>query len=166
MREAHSWRCTGRIILEISVSRIPLFRRTIPPQRQGVIRGLHFQWDPPMGKLMRILSGRAFIVAADIRKNSPTFGQWFGLEASRKEGLQVWAPAGFARGFCALSDTVEIQYLCTGTYNPACESGIRWDDESLNINWPVREPLLSPKDNDAQSLHEWMKTPVSDQFVI
>ncbi len=134
--------------------------------KQGVIRGLHFQWEPPMGKLMRVLSGRAFIVAADIRKNSPTFGKWFGLKTSHDERLQLWAPAGFARGFCALSNTVEIQYLCTSTYNPLCESGIRWNDKTLNINWPVKSPLLSEKDKDAQSLDEWIKSPDSDKFVI
>jgi len=134
--------------------------------KKGVIRGLHFQWDPPMGKLMRVLSGKAFMVAADIRKGSPFFGRWYGLETSRRERLQIWAPAGFARGFCALSETVEIQYLCTGTYNPACESGIRWNDPDLNIEWPVTEPLLSPKDRDARGLEDWVLDPASDHFKI
>ncbi len=134
--------------------------------KRGVIRGLHFQWEPPMGKLMRVLSGKAFIVAADIRKNSPTFGQWFGLETSHEERLQIWAPAGFARGFCALSETLEIQYLCTGTYNPASESGIRWNDKTLNIKWPVENPILSPKDRNARSLDEWGEDPNSDKFLI
>lgn len=134
--------------------------------KKGVIRGLHFQWDPPMGKLMRILSGRAFIVAADIRKGSPTFGKWYGLETSSRDRIQMWAPAGFARGFCALSETVEIQYLCTGTYNPACESGIRWNDPTLGIEWPVKEPLLSPKDREARDLNDWIRDPASEQFKI
>ena len=134
--------------------------------KRGVIRGLHFQWDPQMGKLMRVISGRAFIVAADIRKNSLTFGRWFGLKTSHEERLQVWAPAGFARGFCALSETVEIQYLCTGTYNQSCESGIRWNDKTLNISWPISDPILSPKDKDAQSLDDWIKNPNSDKFVL
>ncbi|MEN8221796.1 MAG: dTDP-4-dehydrorhamnose 3,5-epimerase [Acidobacteriota bacterium] len=142
----------------------PFVQENYSFSKQGVVRGLHFQWEPPMGKLMRVLSGRAFIVAADIRKNSPTFGQWFGLETSRDERIQMWAPAGFARGFCALSETVEIQYLCTGTYNPACESGIRWNDKTFNINWPVKEPLLSEKDDKAQSLEEWTERPESDFF--
>src|SRR5437868_11528065 len=91
----------------------------------GVLRGLHFQWEPPMGKLMRVTRGSAFLVAVDIRKDSPTLGQWFGTEVSSGNGKQVWAPAGFARGFCVLSEHAEVQYKCTGTYNPKCEAGIR-----------------------------------------
>ncbi len=81
---------------------------------QGVIRGLHFQWDPPMGKLMRVTLGRAFLVAVDIRKGSPTLGQWVGIEASAENQRQVWAPAGFARGFCALSEVAVVQYSVPG----------------------------------------------------
>ena len=84
---------------------------------KGVVRGLHFQWDPPMGKLMRVTLGSAFLVAVDIRKGSPTLGQWCGIEASAENRREVWAPAGFARGFCVLSDVAEIQYKCTGLYN-------------------------------------------------
>jgi len=130
----------------------------------GVLRGLHFQWDPPMGKLMRVSVGRAFVVAVDIRKGSPTLGRWFGREISAEDKLQVWAPAGFARGFCALSDVVEVQYKCTGTYNAACETGIRWDDPAVGITWPVREPLLSDRDARAQTLAEWLGRPESDHF--
>src|SRR5207244_9611748 len=83
---------------------------------KGVIRGLHFQWDPPMGKLMRVSVGNAFLVAVDIRKGSPTLGKWFGIEASAENRRQMWAPASFARGFCVLSDVAEIQYKCTGLY--------------------------------------------------
>src|SRR5579871_3134522 len=90
--------------------------------KKGVVRGLHFQWDPPMGKLMRVTAGNAFLVAVDIRKGSPTVGQWFGVEASAENRRTVWAPAGFARGFCALSDATEIQYKCTGIYNGKAES--------------------------------------------
>jgi len=82
---------------------------------KGVLRGLHFQWDPPMGKLMRVTRGAAFLVAVDIRKDSPTLGQWFGKEVSAEDGRQIWAPAGFARGFCVLSDYAEIHYKCKGT---------------------------------------------------
>ena len=90
---------------------------------KGVVRGLHFQWDPPMGKLMRVTAGSAFLIAVDIRKGSPTLGQWFGVEASTQNRRMVWAPAGFARGFCSLVDGTEIQYKCTGIYNPRGESG-------------------------------------------
>jgi dTDP-4-dehydrorhamnose 3,5-epimerase len=95
---------------------------------KGVIRGLHFQWEPPMGKVMRVSLGSAFLAAVDIRTDSPTLGQWFGIEASAANKRQVWAPAGFARGFCVISEVAEIQYKCTGLYNSKAESGIRWDD--------------------------------------
>ncbi len=127
--------------------------------RRGVIRGLHFQWDPPMGKLMRVTRGTAFLVAVDIRKGSPTLGKSFCLEVSADSQLQIWAPAGFARGFCALTDEVEVQYKCTGIYNPAGEGAIRWDDPELAIPWPVPDPILSEKDRNARSLRDWLASP-------
>jgi dTDP-4-dehydrorhamnose 3,5-epimerase len=130
-----------------------------------VVRGLHFQWDPPMAKLMRVLGGSAFLVAVDIRKNSPTLGQWFGVDASRENKRQLWAPAGFARGLCATSDYAEIQYTCTSLYNPKGESGIRFDDPDIAIQWPnVGNYLLSEKDRKAQTLAEWLASPLSDHF--
>jgi dTDP-4-dehydrorhamnose 3,5-epimerase len=132
--------------------------------KQRVVRGLHFQWDPPMGKLMRVTYGSAFLVAVDIRKGSPTLGQWFGMEVSAKDKRQVWAPAGFARGFCVTSDFAEIQYKCTGIYSPKGESGIRWNDPKIGIQWPVEEPELSAKDRQAQTLDEWLASPASNHF--
>jgi dTDP-4-dehydrorhamnose 3,5-epimerase len=131
---------------------------------RGVLRGLHFQWAPPMGKLMRVSHGSAFLVAVDIRKGSPTFGKWAGVEASAENRRQVWAPAGFARGFCVLSDTAEIQYKCTGIYNNKGESGIRWDDPAIGIEWPIHDVLLSEKDRDAQTLAQWLSRPESANF--
>jgi dTDP-4-dehydrorhamnose 3,5-epimerase len=131
---------------------------------KGVIRGLHFQWDPPMGKLMRVTYGRAFLVAVDIRKDSPTLGQWFGLEVSAEDKKQVWAPAWFARGFCALSDVAEIHYKCTAIYNRATESGILWNDPAIGVAWPVAEPILSPKDAGAQTLDQWIQSANSGRF--
>ena len=133
---------------------------------QGVVRGLHFQWDPPMGKLMRVTFGKAFLVAVDIRKGSPTLGEWYGVEVSAQDKRLVWAPAGFARGFCVLSDFAEIQYKCSGLYNSRCESGIRWNDPAIGIQWPVKEPILSKKDVEAQTLAEWLKRPESDHFKV
>lgn len=131
--------------------------------KKGVVRGLHFQWDPPMGKLMRVISGSAFLVAVDIRKNSPTLGKWVGIEASCENKRQVWAPAGFARGFCVTSECAEIQYKCTSLYNPQGESGIRFDDPQVAIEWPpVGEYMLSAKDRDAQTLAGWLARPESD----
>ena len=131
---------------------------------KGVVRGLHFQWDPPMGKLMRVTMGSAFLVAVDIRKGSPTLGKWVGVEASAENRRQVWAPAGFARGFCVLSDIAEIQYKCTGIYNNKGESGIRWDDPEIGIEWPVHDALLSEKDRTAQTLTQWLSRPESANF--
>ena len=129
---------------------------------KGVLRGLHFQWDPPMAKLMRVTYGTAFLVAVDIRKSSPTLGKWYGLEVSAQNKKQVYAPAGFARGFCVLSEFAEIQYKCTGIYNPRGESGIRWNDPVIGIEWPISNPTLSVKDAKAQSLAEWLKRPESN----
>jgi len=123
---------------------------------KGVLRGLHFQWDPPMGKLMRVSLGSAFLVAVDIRTGSPTLGKWFGTEVSAENRRQIWAPAGFARAFCVLSQVAEIQYKCTGLYNSRGESGIRWNDPQIGIEWPVTEPFLSGKDQQAQTLEQWL----------
>jgi dTDP-4-dehydrorhamnose 3,5-epimerase len=133
---------------------------------KGVVRGLHFQWDPPMGKLMRVSLGSAFLVAVDIRRGSPTLGQWAGVVASAENRRQVWAPAGFARGFCVLSDFAEIQYKCTGLYNNKAESGILWNDPSLKIEWPLpaSQIQLSEKDKNAQTLEQWLDSPQSEYF--
>lgn len=129
---------------------------------RGVLRGLHFQWDPPMGKLMRVNRGRAFLVAVDIRKRSPTLGQWVGIECNGDIPLLVWAPGGFARGFCVLSDFAEIEYLCSGIYNGAAEASIRWDDPAINIQWPISDPTLSDRDKKAYLLADWLATKESD----
>jgi dTDP-4-dehydrorhamnose 3,5-epimerase len=131
---------------------------------KNVVRGLHFQWQPQMAKLMRVTRGEAFLVAVDIRKNSPTLGQWIGEFVSERNRRQVWAPAGFARGFCVLSDYAEIQYKCTGIYNNGGESGILWNDPKIGIEWPAKNPILSDKDAKAQTLEAWLKTSESDNF--
>lgn len=131
---------------------------------KGVVRGLHFQWEPPMGKLMRVSAGAAYLVAVDIRKGSPTLGKWVGIHASADNRKQVWAPAGFARGFCALSEIVEIQYKCTGLYNNRAESAIRWNDPAIGIEWPLKDVVVSEKDQKARTLAEWLTCPESDNF--
>ena len=131
---------------------------------KGVVRGLHFQWEPPMGKLMRVTYGTAFLIAVDIRKGSPTLGKWIGVEVSAENKKQVWAPAGFARGFCVLSEFAEIQYKCTGLYNNKAESGILWNDPAIGVEWPVKDPVLSEKDKKAQTLADWLTSPLSDNF--
>jgi dTDP-4-dehydrorhamnose 3,5-epimerase len=123
---------------------------------RNVIRGLHFQWEPPMGKLMRVAEGAAFLVAVDIRHNSPTLGQWVAETISAEDKRQIWAPAGFARGLCALADNTRVQYLCTATYNGSSESGILWNDPEIGVSWPVGNPVVSAKDSGAQSLRQWL----------
>jgi dTDP-4-dehydrorhamnose 3,5-epimerase len=115
---------------------------------------------------MRVLHGTAYLVAVDLRKDSPTLGKWFGRIFTAEDKKQLWAPASFARGFCALSDGVEIEYLTTGIYNPATETGIRWDDPAIGIAWPVKKPVLSDRDRSAQTLAEWLARPESDHFKV
>jgi len=131
---------------------------------KDVVRGLHFQWEPGMGKLMRVPVGSAFLVAVDLRKGSPTFGKWYGCEVSADNKLMIYAPPSFARGFAVLSDYAEIQYICTGIYNNKGESGIRWNDPEIGVDWPVKTPILSKKDETAQTLKEWVQRPESEFF--
>jgi dTDP-4-dehydrorhamnose 3,5-epimerase len=133
--------------------------------KKGVVRGLHFQWDPPMGKLMRVTRGAAFLVAVDLRLGSPSLGKWFGIEATAENRKQVWAPASFARGFCALTEGAEVQYKCTGTYNGNAESGIRWDDPQIAIEWPLKDVIISEKDRNARTLADWLASPESRRFL-
>ena len=117
-----------------------------------------------MGKLMRVTQGSAFLVAVDIRKGSPTLGKWFGRELSSDTKTQIWAPAGFARGFCVLSEFAEIEYLCSNVYNSGGESGFAWNDPQLAIAWPVKDPIISGKDAKAQSFAQWLERPESNNF--
>lgn len=132
---------------------------------KGVVRGLHFQWDKPLAKLMRVTVGEVFLVAVDIRKGSPTLGQWFGIEVSAKNKRQVFAPPGFARGFCVLSDVAELQYKCTAHYNPRGEGGILWNDPDIGVEWPMENLMLSEKDKKAWLLREWLELDYSDTFM-
>ena len=133
---------------------------------RGVIRGLHFQWDPPMGKLMRVVEGAAFLVAVDIRHDSPTLGRWVTETFKAEDRRQLWAPAGFARGICALADNTLVQYLCTGVYNGNAESGIRWDDPEIGLPWPIKNPTVSAKDRGARTLRQWLARPESKSFSV
>ena len=130
----------------------------------SVLRGLHFQWDPPMGKLMRVSIGKAFLVAVDLRKKSPYLGHWFADIVSDENRKQIWAPAGFARGFCVISDYAEIHYKCTAYWNPKAESSISWNDPQIAIRWPIDSPILSYKDSNAQSFKDWIKKSESNLF--
>lgn len=127
---------------------------------KGVLRGLHFQWSPPMSKLKRVARGAAFLVAVDIRKGSPTLRQCVGLEVTADNKKQVYAPHGFAREFCALTDECEVQYKSTGIYKSAAESGIYRKDTEIGIYWPLGDVVLSEKNAKAQSLSQWLDSPL------
>ncbi len=116
-----------------------------------VLRGLHFQKDPyAQGKLVTAISGKIFDVAVDIRKNSENFGKWIGIELNSDKKNMLYVPCGFAHGFCVLSEYAEIVYYCTNSeYSPEHEVGIIWNDPDLNINWPIKDPILSKKDKGA-----------------
>jgi len=126
--------------------------------KQGILRGLHFQTENTQGKLVRVISGEVFDVAVDIRKDSPTFGQWVGEYLSAENKRQLWVPEGFAHGFYVTSNEAEFVYKCTDFYNPSAEVSILWNDEKLAINWPINsssEVTLSEKDTNAISLDEF-----------
>ena len=113
---------------------------------RGVLRGLHYQWPNPQGKYVSVLEGEVWDVAVDIRRGSPTFGKWTAVLLSADNKRHFWIPEGFAHGFVALSEHALFTYLCTATYDPAADANVRWDDPAIGIDWPVAEPLLSPKD--------------------
>ena len=133
--------------------------------KQGVLRGLHFQYDPLMGKLMRVTHGTAFLVAVDLRKGSPTLGKWWGTELSAENKKWMWAPASFARGFCVLSDWAEVQYKTTGLYNFQTDIAIQFDDPDIGIRWPISNPQISERDRKAIPLAQWLKSTASDFFL-
>jgi len=120
----------------------------------GVLRGLHYQLHYPQGKLVRVVTGSVFDIAVDIRRGSPRFGQWVGVELSDENHWQLYIPPGFAHGFCVLSDSVDFLYKCTDLYRPDDEYGIAWDDPELGISWPEMEYRLSNKDRALPRLRE------------
>ncbi|MFQ6611971.1 MAG: dTDP-4-dehydrorhamnose 3,5-epimerase [Fidelibacterota bacterium] len=122
--------------------------------RKGVLRGLHYQLHQAQGKLVRVVEGTVFDVAVDIRKNSPTFGEWIGFELSADNHLQVFIPEGFAHGYFVMSPTAVFQYKCTREYTPEDEYGLNWNDPELAIEWPVGNKIVSPKDSALPTLAE------------
>lgn len=120
----------------------------------GVLRGLHFQLRNPQGKLVWITRGAVFDVAVDVRSGSPDFGRWTGVELTGENHRQLWIPPGFAHGFCALTDEVDLAYLCTEAFDAASDGGICWNDADVDIAWPVAEPLLSAKDEKLPTLRK------------
>ena len=139
---------------------LPFVQDNHSRSRRGVLRGLHYQLPPKaQGKLVRVVRGAVFDVAVDIRRDSPTYGQWVGVELSEENHRQLWIPPGLAHGFVVLSETADFLYKTTDTYSPAHERSIRWDDPAIGIDWPlaahgISEPLLSDKDRAGRLLPE------------
>ena len=120
----------------------------------GVLRGLHFQKTKPQGKLVRVVKGKVYDVAVDLRRGSDTFGQWEAVVLSEENKKQFWVPPGFAHGFLVLSDIADFEYKCTDYYDPLDEGSILWNDPQLDISWPIEKPLLSDKDSRALLLKD------------
>ena len=124
--------------------------------QKGVLRGLHFQNQPhAQGKLVRVINGGVYDVAVDIRKKSPTYGQWFGLELTEKNKWMMYIPEGFAHGFATLANDTVFSYKCTNLYHKASEDCILWNDPDLGINWQVEHPLLSEKDLQGKKMKDF-----------
>lgn len=123
---------------------------------RGVLRGLHYQIGPAQGKLVRVVSGAVFDVAVDLRRSSPTFGQWVGYELSATNHRMLWVPPGFAHGFLVLQDGTDFLYKCTELYTPSAEHCLAWDDPTVGVNWPLDgiTPLVSDKDRVGKALSE------------
>ncbi|MCO5735831.1 MULTISPECIES: dTDP-4-dehydrorhamnose 3,5-epimerase [Stenotrophomonas] len=121
---------------------------------KGVLRGLHYQWPRPQGKLVSVLEGEVYDVAVDIRRGSPTFGQWEAVVLSAENKKQFWIPEGFAHGFAVLTETALFHYLCTDVYVAEADAGIRWNDADIAVDWPISAPILSAKDEKASFLKD------------
>jgi len=121
---------------------------------KGVLRGLHYQWPNPQGKLVSVLEGEVYDVAVDIRHGSPNFGQWIGVMLTADNHRHFWIPEGFAHGFCVLSEFATFTYQCTALYDPAADAGVRWNDADIGIDWPISKPLLSDKDGKTPLLKD------------
>ncbi len=122
--------------------------------KRGTLRGLHGQRQKPQGKLIRAVEGEIFDVAVDVRRGSPTFGQWVGELLSADNFRQLYIPPDFVHGFCVLSETAQVEYKCTALYDPDDEFGVIWNDPDIGIEWPLAEPLLSARDAAAPRLRE------------
>jgi len=122
--------------------------------REGILRGLHFQTAPGQAKLVRCSRGRIWDVAVDLRPDSPTYGRWEGHELDDGLHRQLFVPAGFAHGFCVLSEIADVHYKLSSLYDPATEAGIAWDDPEVGVEWPIDEPQVSERDRTAPRLAE------------
>lgn len=141
-RERYAERGIGPDFVQANLSR----------SSRGVLRGLHYQWPNPQGKLVSVLEGEVYDVAVDIRRGSPHFGQWTAVHLSAENKRQFWIPEGFAHGFITLSEFAQFSYLCTAAYDASADANVAWNDPDLGIDWPVAEPSLSAKDAAAPFL--------------
>jgi len=132
----------------------PFVQDNISFSKAGVLRGLHFQNPHGQGKLVFAVEGEVFDVAVDVRVGSPNFGRWTGTALSGKTGRQLYIPQGFAHGFCVLSGEAHVAYKCTAAYDPACEMSVLWNDPDIGIAWPIKSPVVSPKDASAPRLRD------------
>ena len=121
---------------------------------KGTLRGLHFQTSPGQAKLVRCLRGAIWDVAVDLRRDSPTYRRWEGVELTDENHRQLFIPVGFGHGFCVLSEVADVAYKLTSAYDPATEAGIKWDDPSVGVQWPIADPQLSERDTSAPALSE------------
>lgn len=144
--------------------KVPFVQDNVSYSKKHVLRGMHLQWNPHQGKLVRVLHGAVYDVIVDVKKNSPTFGKWHGEELSEENHKMFWMPPGYAHGFVTLSDEAYVEYKCTGVWNGKCEISLLWNDPKIGVEWPVASPLLSPKDKEAQTLETWLKTPEFQVF--
>ena len=119
---------------------------------RGVLRGLHYQWPNPQGKLVSVLEGEVYDVAVDIRRGSPTFGRWTAVMLTAENKRHFWIPEGFAHGFAVVSERAVFAYQCTAAYDAAADAGVRWNDAAIGIDWPLAVPTLSEKDAKAPFL--------------
>jgi dTDP-4-dehydrorhamnose 3,5-epimerase len=132
----------------------PFVQDNLSHSRRDTLRGLHYQLKHPQGKLIYVVTGEVLDIAVDIRRGSPTFGQWTGIQLSAENRCQLYVPEGFAHGFFVLSEAADVMYKCTDLYAPGDEYGILWSDPDLAITWPVANPILSEKDADNPPLKD------------
>ena len=143
---------------EVLVTDLNFVQDNLSMSLKGVVRGLHYQINNPQGKLVRVVKGNVFDVAVDLRKNSNTFGKWYGTELNDKNMHQLWIPEGFAHGFMVLSEIAYFEYKCTSFYVPGDEGVIHWKDPDLAIEWPnLKEIVISKKDDSAESLKSFIE---------
>ncbi|MFN3198357.1 MAG: dTDP-4-dehydrorhamnose 3,5-epimerase [Bradymonadia bacterium] len=151
---AEVWHSAGYGKMGVPASGESFVQDNLSVSRKGVLRGLHLQHPNGQGKLVSVLSGRIFDVVADVRLDSPTYGEWLGVHLDGVSRHQLYVPSGYAHGFLALEDDTVVQYKCTAFYSPGDELSVIWNDPTLGIDWPISDPIQSVKDAAASKLTE------------